>query len=72
MIGPSACASIAMSSKWSVAASEASSGLRQISIGSGPAQNAEQRCAGRDRGASDRVVRRKRLRGDLAATSYGF
>ena len=24
------------------------------------------------RGASDRVVRRKRLRGDLATTSYGF
>jgi hypothetical protein len=27
---------------------------------------------GQGRGASDRVVRRKRLRGDLATTSYGF
>jgi hypothetical protein len=25
-----------------------------------------------ERGASDRVVRRKRLRGDLGTTSYGF
>jgi hypothetical protein len=52
--------------------SQLGSRSRQISIGSGPAKTVERSRDGRGWAASDRVVRRKRLRGGLATTSYGF